>query len=210
MSNIITAKVELVGTRPLLFHHFGEDAIPLQKQETTGVAGNDPWTWAKTVLITKDGQLYVLPTQVFSSIRDGARHIKQKRGSIQPLVVATLQVTDDIILVDRFLPEDAREFVRSRGKVGNPLEVLTQDHAESVYLDIRSTRNPSTKARNVTYRVAVSSGWQMQASLEWDKTVVSRDQMHSCLIQAGGLEGIGSGRKIGMGRFIVASFSVNE
>jgi len=42
MSNILQAKVEVVGIKPFLFHAFGREAIPLQKGERTGVAGNDP------------------------------------------------------------------------------------------------------------------------------------------------------------------------
>jgi len=37
MSNMITAKVSIRGVRPLLIHHFGPDALPLEKQEKDGV-----------------------------------------------------------------------------------------------------------------------------------------------------------------------------
>lgn len=210
MANIVTAKVELVGIRSLFFHVFGEDAIPLEKVEKTGVAGNDPWTWSRTTPITPQGQLYVDPTYIFATMRDGSRHIKAKRGSIQPLVVATLQIMDDIVLVDRFLPPEAAEFVRSKGAVGDPLTVLTRDVTQPVYLDVRSTRNPNTKSRNVTYRVAASTGWHVSFNALWDRTVVSTAQMHAALIDAGALEGLGNGRKIGMGRFRVESFQVSD
>jgi len=39
MSNILQAKVRIKGTRPLFWHKFGPDALPLEKQERTGVAG---------------------------------------------------------------------------------------------------------------------------------------------------------------------------
>src|SRR5688500_16594047 len=103
MSNIITANIKIVGTRPLLWNAFGPEAIPLDKQEKTGVAGNDPEEWRKTVLITINRQLYVEPTYVFGCLRDGAKHTKKGRGSLQPLIAATLQVLDDRVLVDRFL-----------------------------------------------------------------------------------------------------------
>ena len=45
LGNLLTATVEICGTRPLLWHHFGIDAIPLQKQETEGVAGHNPNEW---------------------------------------------------------------------------------------------------------------------------------------------------------------------
>lgn len=209
-SNIITAKVEIVGIRSLFFHAFDEETIPLEKQELTGVAGRDPWSWSKTTPIMSNGQLYITPTQVFGSIRDGARHIKAKRGSLQPLVVATLQVVDEIILVDRFLPPEACEFVRSKGKIGEPSEVLTRDITAPVYLDCRKGKNPSTKGALVLYRVAASPGWHLSFTLRWDKTVVSTAQMQAILNDAGNLEGVGNGRKIGMGRYSVASFQVTE
>lgn len=60
IGNLLTAKVQIEGTRPLLWHHFGIDAIPLEKQERSGVSGNDPEEWRKTVLMTSDRQLYLL------------------------------------------------------------------------------------------------------------------------------------------------------
>jgi hypothetical protein len=210
MSNIITAKVEVVGKRSLFFHPFGEDSIPREKQEQTGVAGNDPWTWGKTTPCTSEGQLFILPTYVFASTREGGYHIKAKGGNLKKLVIATMQVVDEIILVDRFLPPAALAFVQSRGREGDPLEVLTRDITQPVYLDVRGGKNPTTKKGMVIYRVAASPGWHLSFTLEWDKTVMSRDQLHSALIDAGNLEGIGNGRKIGMGRFNIVSFQVSE
>lgn len=210
MANIVTAKVEIVGTRTLLFHSSGPETIPLEKQETTGVAGNDPWTWAKTTPVTAEGQLYFNPTYIFATARDGGKHIRIKRGSLMPLIIATLQVEDTIILVDRFLPPAATEFVRSKGKIGHPLEVLSQDPTEPVYLDVRKGKNPNTKSAMIIYRVAVGRGWYASFSLQWDKTVVSSQQLAAALNDAGALEGVGSGRKIGMGRFEMKTFQVTE
>jgi len=36
------AEVSIEGLRPLLFHVFGPEALPLEKQERTDVTGNDP------------------------------------------------------------------------------------------------------------------------------------------------------------------------
>ena len=52
MSNIIQANLLIRGTRPMLIHHFGADAIPLERRERSGVAGNDPEEWKRTVLMT--------------------------------------------------------------------------------------------------------------------------------------------------------------
>lgn len=193
-NNILTASITIRGLRPLFWHRFGPDALPLEKQERSGVAGNDPMEWKRTVLVANDGRLYLDPSQVFGAIRDGARHTKKGKGSIQALVAATLQVTDDRVFVDRVLPEGD----------------LPTDSSQPVYLDIRGVRNPSTKARNVRYRVAASPGWTATFNILWDRTIVDRNQMQAVLNDTGQLVGIGNGRSIGMGRFEVVEFNLSE
>jgi len=199
MGNILTATVTVKGLRPILWHRFGPDSIPLEKKERTGVAGNDPEEWRKTVLHTKEGQLYIEPTYVFGCLRDAARHTKKGRGSIQSYVAATLQVVDDRVMVDRFIPgvED-----------GVLPGELTTDPDAPVYLDVRSVRNPATKGRNVRYRVAANHGWQTTFRIRWDGTIVSRGEMESVVHDAGALVGLGDGRSIGYGRFEVLDFAI--
>ena len=194
MGNILRAQVSIRGIRPLLFHAFGEDAIPLEKQEKTGVAGNDPEEWKRTVRHTATRQLYVDPSYAFGAIRDGARNVKKGRGSIQPSVAATLQIEDAVILLDRYLPE----------------EPLPRDPTLPVYLDVRGVKNPSSKARNVRYRIAAGVGWECGFGMIWDKIVVSRDEMREALRFAGQLGGLGDGRAIGFGRFELLKFEVAE
>ncbi len=195
MGNIIQATISIKGTRPLFWHVFGPDAIPLEKQERTGVAGNDPEEWRRTHSATPDGQLYVDSSYVFGCLRDAARHTKSGRGSIQSNLVATLQTLDDRVLVDRWMPKD-----------GDP----TRDSTTPVYIDVRSVRNPATKGRNVRYRVAASAGWGVTFGILWDKTIVNRQQMEAVAIDAGRLVGIGDGRSMGMGRFSVENFEVED
>jgi hypothetical protein len=192
MGNILTANVQIKGLRAMLWHAFGPDAIPLEKREKTGVAGNDPVEWTRTVLMTKERQLYLLPTYIFGCLRDGAKHTKKGKGSIQAVVTATLQVMDDRILVDRFVPDPP-----------------TPDSDQPVYLHISSVRNPATKARNVRYRVAANAGWSLAFNIMWDKTIVSRNEIEAVIHDAGALCGLGDGRSIGFGRFIVDSFTVS-
>lgn len=82
-------------------------------------------------------------------------------------------------------------------------DVLTKDSTLPVYLDVRSVKKPSTKARNIRYRVAISNGWKANFSITWDKSLINREQMHAVLIHAGTLVGLGDGRSIGFGRFEV-------
>jgi hypothetical protein len=199
MANILTANLHICGTRALLIHRFGPDALPLEKQERTGVAGHDPEEWRKTVLMTKERQLYLEPSYIFACLRDAARHTKDGRGSIQPKLTATLQIEDDKVLLHR---------------EGSPLivpdEPIPTDTELPVYMDIRGVRNPTSKARNVRYRVAASPGWELNCRIIWDKTLVSRHQMEAILIDAGRLVGLADGRSIGFGRFAVQSFEVSE
>lgn len=151
-NNILTAKVTIRGIRPLLWHHFGPEALPLEKQERTGVAGNDPKEWKKTVLKTKEGQLYIDPSYAFACIREGSKYTKKGKGSIQKMVQATLQIITDRILTNRYLPDNTAE--------------LINETDEMVYLDVRSVKNPSTGARNVRYRVAAAPGWIAKFEIE--------------------------------------------
>lgn len=191
--NILSATLSIRGVRPLLWHAFTPDAIPLEKTEKTGVAGNDPEEWRRTVLITKEHQLYLEPTYIFGCLRDGAKYTKKGRGSVQSLLVATLQIVEDRLLVDRFLPDP-----------------LTSDPEQPVYLDVRSVKNPATKGRNVRYRVAAAPGWNLNVSVLWDKTIISRAELEAVVIDAGKLVGLGDGRNIGFGRFEVTGFKVAE
>jgi hypothetical protein len=192
--NILSAKVKIKGKRQLLWHHFGEHALPLQKGEREGVPGNNPSEWQKTVLVTEKRQLYIQPQAVFGCVRDGAKFTRKGRTSIMPAVAATLQIGDDRVLIDRFLPR------------GEP----PKDPRKPVYLDVRSVVNPSTSARNVRYRVAASPGWNCSFTLIWDRTVVSRSEMECAVRDAGRLVGLGDGRGLGMGRFDVLQFDVHE
>jgi hypothetical protein len=88
--------------------------------------------------------------------------------------------------------------------------VINTDMSETVYIDVTGVRNPSTKARNVRYRLAASSGWKATFTVVWDKTIVARDQMKAVLNDAGVLVGLADGRAVGYGRFTVESFEVQD
>jgi hypothetical protein len=193
-NNFIKATVTIRGERPLLWHHFGEGVLPLEKMEKEGVAGNDPSEWKRTVLLTKKGQLYLEPEAIFSCLRDAAKYTRKGKFSIQGAVAATLQVDDARVLVDRFLPKSK----------------LTMDRDRPVYIDVRAVRNPNTRNRNIRYRIGASPGWRATIHLTWDKTIVSRNEMQAVAIDAGRLVGLGDGRAIGNGRFEIKSFTVGD
>ena len=191
---MLKAKVVIRGNRPLLWHRFGPETIPLERTERTGVAGRDPDEWRTTYLATAEGQLYVQPTSIYGCLRDGARHTKKGRGTLQRQVTSTLEVSDDRVLTDRVMPK------------GDP----PYDPTAAVYIDVQSVVNPGTRKRNVRYRVAASPGWTAQFNIAWDETIVSQNEMRAVAIDAGRLEGLGDGRSIGFGRFEVEKFTVEK
>jgi hypothetical protein len=195
MPNLLQAAITIEGTRPLIWNHFGPEAIPLTKQEKRGVAGNDPDEWRQKVLFDPTTrQLYSLPIAIFSCLREAAKFTKKGRGTLMSDMGATLQVFNDRVLVDRYLPD----------------EPIPTDQNEPVYLDVQSVRNPATKARNVRYRIAASPGWRAQFTIFWDKTIIDRTQMQAVLHDAGKLVGLGDGRSIGFGRFTLVSFDLSD
>ena len=185
----VTARVKIRGVRPFLYHIARPEAISLERKVKTGKAGNDPEEWKRTFNATLDGQLYTTLSQIFGTIRDGARFTPKGRGSAQNDVISVLQIETDVALVNRWMPQE-----------------LTEDPAQPVYLDIRMVRNPQTKGLNVRYRLGMSKGWETEFVVGWDNTVVGDDTMKSVLTDAGQKCGLGDGRRIGMGRFEVVSF----
>ncbi|MBD2653661.1 hypothetical protein H6G45_09195 [Synechocystis sp. FACHB-383] len=205
--SIVAAKVAISGIKTLAIHHFGPDALPLEKQEKTGVAGHDPIEWTRSVLLTKKRELFLPPTYFFGSIKEGGRHVKKGRGSIMYDIAATLQIEDDMIKLCRdgepiVLPEEPDVF---------DAYSVPSDELPSSYVERIGVKNPSTKARNIRYRVAVKPGWEMTFTILWDVTIVARTQMQQALNAAGQLVGIADGRgSIGYGRYVIQSFDIQD
>lgn len=199
MGNILRANISIVGTRTIIWHAFGPDALPLEKQERTGVAGNDPDEWRKTVLMNTDRQLYVSDRYIFGMLKEAAKYTKKGRGSIQVVLAATMQVENERIL-----------FYRDGRSLLVPAEPLPTDEDLPVFLSIHGVRNPSTKGRNIRYRVAASAGWECSFSVIWDRTLVSRNEFESVLRDAGILVGLADGRAFGYGRFCVRECAIAE
>lgn len=205
-NNIVQMQIHIRGVRALLQHKFGPDALPLIPQERTGVAGNDPEEWRRTCMVNRQGQLYVTGPYLFAAIREGGRYLKKGRGTLMATIAATLLVLDDPILItNRYWPG-----YEGGGSV--PFDVTTVDPPPDdpdmpVYLDIRGVKNPSSRGRNIRYRVACAVGWEMQFTIEFDKTIIAREQMESAIWHTGKLVGVGNGRNIGFGRFELLSFT---
>ncbi|WP_129691044.1 hypothetical protein [Gottfriedia acidiceleris] len=188
----LRARIKIRGTRPLLYNNMRLDAISPFRKEKSGVPGNNPEEWKNTYLATSNGQLYLKPDYLFSSIRSGAKHTKKGLGSLEPSVSATLHILDEIILINRHISIDA----------------IDDDHKKDVYIDVRPvTRN---KVKNIRYHLALSPGWEAEFDIAWESTLIARNQMQSICIDAGLFAGIGDARKLGYGRFEICSFTIQE
>lgn len=209
MSNIVAAKVSIKGTRLHIQHRFTPDAIPLEKQERTGVPGNDPEEWKRTCIITKQREMYVLPQMIFSMLagKDGAgRHVKKGKGSAVKDFASTIQMLEDVVLLTRngspiTLPEVPEQILDGAPYVDMP---------EDGFVLVSAVVNPSSKARNVRYRVAAKPGWECSFTVLFDKTIVSRQQFEAAILAASKLVGLSNSRSIGHGRFKVSSLEFVE
>ncbi|RST76221.1 hypothetical protein D4T97_005425 [Siminovitchia acidinfaciens] len=190
---LIKAEVEIRGNRPLIFNNFTIDSIPLVKEEKAGVAGNNPEEWKKTFQVTSKGQLYLNADYFFACIRAGAKYTPKGRGTMEPIVSATLQVLNDKVMLNRFLPNENE---------------ITRDNSKEVYIDVRPVSRRGVK--NIRYRLATASGWEAKFIIMWENTLISRYQMEAICIDAGAYAGIGDGRKIGFGRFEIFNFNILE
>lgn len=204
MGNMVQANIIIEGTRPLLWNSFGIKALSPERKKKTGSAGNNPEEWRDTVLVTGEGQLYIKPTYIFGSIREGGKYTKRGRSNLKRFIVATLQIVESQILIDRFMPDAKSSY--DIMQAGTP----STNPEESIYLDIQGVRNPSTRNQNIRYRIAASPKWRTAFNIKWDATMVSENEMEAAVRDAGRFEGVGDGRKIGMGRFDVVSFEVTE
>jgi hypothetical protein len=202
MSNLKRAKISIRGTRALLFHRFQVDFMEkTSRKEKSGSAGNDFDEWRKTFFSTGDNQLYLPGYYFFSNLKEGAKYVKEGKGSISKKVAATLQIVDDIVLLNRYMPE-GWESIETKD--------MTQNPSDSVYLHICGVVNPSTKGRNVRYRIACSPGWECEFTIMWDASLVSVPNIQRVVEDAGILLGVGDGRSTGNGRYEVVSFELDK
>ncbi|WP_414576239.1 hypothetical protein [Anabaena sp. CCY 9402-a] len=205
MDNILQAKVSILGTRTLAIHHFGIDALPLEAKEKDGVAGHSPNEWKKTVLMDEERQLFLLPTYFFGCIKYGGKTVKRGKSNLLADIASTLQVMDDQIYICSGdgpiqLPDPPQ--VIEAG-------TIKSEKLPDTYVEVIGVRNPSTKARNIRYRVAVKPGWQCSFTILWDSVVVDRKSLETAIINAGTLVGVGDGRQsIGYGRFEVTGLTI--
>lgn len=188
-------EIEIEGVKPLLINTFPIETLSPSKSKS-GSTGNDEESWKKTALMDADRHLFIYNTYILGSITAGGKQIKVGKGNLSKKVGATLEVVEDqIIIKNRVVPPD---------------DQLLKKADEEVYLDVRSVVNPMTKGRNIRYRIAAKAGWKASCTISWDDRAASKEEMKSCIENAGLFEGLGDGRKIGFGRFKLNSYTASK
>lgn len=193
------ATFEIEGKKPILYHRFNLESITNTKKPKEGTSGNNPNEWKETVW--HDGQKLYFPSfYMHSAIIAGGKHVKIGRGTLSKNIAACLTICEEkLYLTNRELPMPMEDLTN---------ENLGTDSSKPVYLDIRAVSNPNTKGKNIRYRVAVSAGWRMNIDIEWDDTIVSVQQVKSCIESLGKYVGFSNGRTLGYGRFELLDFKI--
>ena len=144
----------------------------------------------KTFQATRQGQLYLDPIYIFSCLRAGGKFIPKGRGTLEPEVSSTLQVLDNKIFINRFLP---------------PINEITRDDKKMYILMFDRFQE---EGKNIRYRLAISPGWEAEFNIIWEGTLINREQMKAICQDAGAYAGLGDARKVGFGRFYVTDFNI--
>lgn len=191
--------VEIIGTRPLIYHSFKIEAVSALTKERSGKAGNDPEEWKNTVLEINN-QLYIPGSYWMGCLKNGSKFTKGSgRGSLQKQFLTNSLVLTEISLLDRFLPENWRHL---------SVEEITKDSSQDVYLDIRGVINPVSKGKNIRYRIATKPGWKTSFSFIFDENNISNDQIKKIVTDSGKNVGIGDARILGYGRFDIEKINI--
>ena len=191
-------KVEICGTKPILFHAFKVEKISSLTKVKSGSAGNDPDEWRHTVL-EKGNKLYIPASYFLGSLKEGSKYTKAGRGSIQKSFMSSIDILTDISFLDRELPEGWKDL---------PTPEFTTDSSQLVYLDIRGVMNPNSKGKNIRYRVACCPGWKTNYEFEFDDNIVSKSQVKKIVEDTEKMVGIGDGRVLGYGRYKIESCEI--
>lgn len=187
---------KVIGTSPFLYHKFSVETFSNKRKPKSGSAGNDSEEWRETVWV-EGKNLYIPGYYFFSAIFGGGSYVKSGRGTIAKKIAGCLIIESEKCFVNRTLPDEIQNLVTDE---------LPRDTSQPVYLDIRGVKNPTTKGRNIRYRLAMSKGWETQVEGYWDETVLSMENVKQAIESAGKFLGVGDARLIGNGRFDIEFF----
>jgi hypothetical protein len=187
-----TIEYRMKGTTPFLFNKFKIEIVSTKNKTKHGTAGNDPEEW-KDKIWAEGKRLFLPAYYIFGSVSEGAHYVKEGKGSIKKKLMGCLLVKGEKFYLNYELPKEIDKIER---------EDLSLDSSQEVYLDIRAVKNPVTKGKNVRYRLGMKTGWFLDVKLEWDDTMLSKDNIRNTIEHAGKFVGIGDARLLGHGRYV--------
>jgi hypothetical protein len=197
------ATYKLIGIKPLLFHAFRPEVVetPRHKTSKTGQAGINKEEWKET-LFSEGTKLYIPDTYFFAFLRSGGSFIKVGRGTIKNKVIACITIPEmRYYFSNRKLPKDVENMEN---------EDLSSDPTKPLFLHVSGVTNPATKGRNVRYRLGLGAGWEIESSVVWDDSIVSKEQMQDAVEAAAAFSGMADGRNTGYGRCRVENFNIEK
>lgn len=188
-----TAKVKIKGVKPLIFHKFNIEEITNSQKPREGTTGNNFNEW-KASFFYEGSKLYMPTIYMFAALKNGSVNTKVGRGTIQRTFISAVTLLGERIYFNREIFEGWKEMESDK---------IPTDSSLPVYVDIRMVVNPTTKGRNVRYRLALSPGWECDFAFEFDESLISATQIKKIVTDTGKLQGIADGRTYGYGRYEV-------
>lgn len=166
------------------------------EKKATNKAGYDPDEWRKAFLRTRTGELALTSRQFRASILEASKGMRKGRGSMFMKFTSTLMVQPALVPLGV-----------SIGKADPPVFDYGADFAYAdmpkVVIDRRPVRNPATRGTNIRSRVAFAPGTRATINVSFDDSILTPPQVREAVDAAGRLHGVGDGRKLGYGRFVV-------
>ena len=174
---IKTYRVTIEGVRPLLMNKWIPDDASTKKR---GEAQDSPEMAKKRAYIV-DGKL-VMPAEwierAMHSVSSSFKLPGHGKKTYKDLIGGAISIEPEFI------------------------ELTPQEYK----IDERTVVIPATRGRVLRYRPRLDPGWRATFHIHVFDSRIGKDVLENILAEAGRLKGVGDGRSIGMGRFIIVEF----
>jgi len=195
-------KIEWTGIRPLLMHSAAmvdpENEYVLEKtrlnKEVKKAKGNleeqnklrresDRASWLGSVYWDSEAGFYMPGQNIFRCIIEAAR--KEKLGKQAEMAIIPIEDVNPIKTIDYPKGEPEKAYAMPEFSLRGPVRVP-----------------PKTGARVIAVRPIIPTGWKVTFTIEWDESLLSKDELVKANTTAGALIGIGTWRPR-FGRFTI-------
>lgn len=192
------ATVEIEGIRPLLMHN------------PRGLNHHDPLTQAQTELTGKRKKTLQDHEQIARNEWELGLYLDEQLGPYVPgpllwrTIVAGARLTKSGKDVERGVLDLTSQDLPLLYKGPRDMKGLWANP------EYRDTRPAKVAGRGITRTRPRFPQWKLKAVFMFDPSMVNPHELHAFIEAAGRFEGLGDGRRIGFGRFIVESFKSEE